>query len=65
MAGLNPMQGSRMYPCSALHLGLRCEQEELAYNPFLRCREPALAAFTGKSDPVDVLGWTRKLKDQG
>lgn len=41
------------------------EQEELTFNPFLRCQTPELAAFTGKSDPIDVLGQTRKLKDQG
>ncbi|KAK9811025.1 hypothetical protein WJX73_007364 [Symbiochloris irregularis] len=40
-------------------------QEELQYNPFLRCKEPALQKFTGKTDPVDVIGQTRKLKDQG
>ena len=40
-------------------------QEELSYNPFLRCREPALAAFTGCKDPVQVLGVTRQRKDKG
>ena len=40
-------------------------QEELAYNPFMRCSEPALAQFTGASDPVEVLGLTRQRKDRG
>ena len=40
-------------------------QEELSYNPFLRCGEPALAEFTGAQDPVTVLGITRQRKDKG
>ncbi|KAJ1917490.1 Cytoplasmic glyoxalase II [Mycoemilia scoparia] len=38
-------------------------KEEWATNPFLRVREPALIASTGKTDPIDVLGAIRKLKD--
>lgn len=38
-------------------------QDELKFNPFLRCQTPGLQAFTGKQDPVDVIGATRKAKD--
>ena len=38
-------------------------QEELKINPFLRPNDPDLKAFTGKSEPVDVLYALRKAKD--
>ena len=38
-------------------------QDELQFNPFLRPEEPALQAYTGKKDPVEVLGALRKRKD--
>lgn len=38
-------------------------QEELRTNPFLRCDQPALAAYTGKSDPRGVLAELRRRKD--
>lgn len=40
-----------------------CMQDELQTNPFLRPQEPALQAYTGKKDPVEVLGTLRKKKD--
>lgn len=39
-------------------------QDELQTNPFLRPEEPALQAYTGKKDPVEVLGALRKKKDK-
>ncbi len=41
-----------------------CLQEELKFNPFLRCETPGLQAFTGLKDPVEVIGATRKAKDK-
>ena len=38
-------------------------QDELRTNPFLRAEEPALQAYTGKKDRVEVLGALRKSKD--
>ncbi len=40
-------------------------QEELTYNPFLRCSDPALARFCGlpATDPVAVLAELRRRKD--
>ncbi|KAJ1959648.1 Cytoplasmic glyoxalase II [Dipsacomyces acuminosporus] len=37
--------------------------EELATNPFMRVDQPALQRATGKTDPVEVLGAVRRLKD--
>ncbi|KAF9106901.1 hypothetical protein BGX27_008948 [Mortierella sp. AM989] len=37
--------------------------EELLCNPFLRVNEPALQAFTGKTDPIDVMHVLRELKN--
>ena len=37
---------------------------ERATNPFLRCREPALQASSGASDPVAVFAELRRRKDQ-
>ncbi|KAF9967964.1 hypothetical protein BGZ65_012844, partial [Modicella reniformis] len=37
--------------------------EELLCNPFLRVNEPALQAFTGKADPIDVMHVLRELKN--
>ena len=43
----------------------RCAlQDELQTNPFLRPTEPALQAYTGEKDPVQVLGALRKKKDK-
>ena len=38
-------------------------QAEKTFNPFLRCDEPALQAFAGSKDPVDVLAAVRRAKD--
>ena len=40
-------------------------QDELAFNPFLRCSEPSLAAYCGlpATDPVAVLAELRRRKD--
>ncbi|KAK9841253.1 hypothetical protein WJX74_002618 [Apatococcus lobatus] len=37
--------------------------DEQKFNPFLRCQTAGLQAFTGKQDPIDVIGATRKAKD--
>ncbi|KAI8323720.1 hydroxyacylglutathione hydrolase [Martensiomyces pterosporus] len=37
--------------------------EELATNPFMRVNQPALQKATGKTNPAEVLGAVRKLKD--
>ena len=52
---------------------LRCEarlslwqslmQEELGYNPFLRCQQAAVQNAVGESDPVKVLAALRHRKD--
>lgn len=38
-------------------------QEELRINPFLRVHAPELQAFTGKSEPVEVMAALRAAKD--
>ena len=40
-------------------------QDELAFNPFLRCSDPSLAAYCGlpATDPVAVLAELRRRKD--
>ena len=38
-------------------------QDELQTNPFLRPEKPALQAYAGAKDPVEVLGVLRKKKD--
>lgn len=38
-------------------------QAEKTFNPFLRCDQPALQAFAGSKDPVDVLAAVRRAKD--
>ena len=40
-------------------------QDELAFNPFLRCSEPSSAAYCGlpATDPVAVLAKLRRRKD--
>ncbi len=44
---------------------MACAQGELAFNPFLRCGEPDLAAWCGLpgGDPVAVLAALRARKD--
>ncbi|KAJ2061170.1 Cytoplasmic glyoxalase II [Coemansia sp. S146] len=37
--------------------------EELATNPFMRVDQPALQIASSKTDPVDVLGEIRRMKD--
>eukprot|EP00271_Cylindrocystis_brebissonii_P016368 TRINITY_DN3983_c0_g1_i1.p1 TRINITY_DN3983_c0_g1~~TRINITY_DN3983_c0_g1_i1.p1 ORF type:complete len:258 (+),score=79.20 TRINITY_DN3983_c0_g1_i1:208-981(+) len=37
---------------------------ELQFNPFMRCRDPALQAATGKSDPIEVMAELRRLKNE-
>lgn len=32
-------------------------------NPFMRCQEPVVQAFTGKTDPAEVFGELRRRKD--
>ena len=39
-------------------------QDELRTNPFMRPEEPALQAYTGKKDPVEILGALRQRKDK-
>ena len=49
----------------ALIIGPWVAQDELTYNPFLRCSEPELARFCGlpTTDPVAVLAELRRRKD--
>ncbi|XP_031562767.1 hydroxyacylglutathione hydrolase, mitochondrial-like [Actinia tenebrosa] len=37
--------------------------QEFKFNPFMRVREESLKKYTGKSDPIDVMGALRKEKD--
>ncbi len=38
-------------------------ERELRTNPFMRCTDPAVQAFTGKSDPLQVFTELRRRKD--
>merc|ERR1712087_82962 len=37
--------------------------EEMQYNPFMRVRESAVQSHAGMKDPVEVMGFLRKEKD--
>ncbi|OZJ06729.1 hypothetical protein BZG36_00343 [Bifiguratus adelaidae] len=39
-------------------------EQEKKINPFLRCHDPAIMAAVGKTDPVEVLGGLREMKDE-
>lgn len=62
------VEATQTLPCfkawSEIFSSFRC-QEELSYNPFLRCSDPALARWCGMpgAQPVQVLAELRKRKD--